>query len=87
MAQTKKEAVEEVKQEVVTDPFKEMVSIKLPKALDGDVNYCIASVNGRVYKIQKGITVKVPAPIAEVLKNSFVAEERAEMFIEANASK
>lgn len=31
MAQTKKEAVEEVKQEVVTDPFKEMVSIKLRK--------------------------------------------------------
>ena len=36
------------------------VSIKLPKEARGQSNYVIASCNGVVYKIQRGVEVEVP---------------------------
>ena len=83
------EVVEDIK---VAKPVKEkdawavMKTIKLDKALPGEENYVIASVNGRVFKIKKGIPVEVPAPIAEVLEHSMQAEEAKDMFIESKAN-
>lgn len=86
MAATKNEnatkEVKVIKDTVPYDPWKDMVQVRLPKATNGELNYQIASVNGRVYKIQKGVPVSVPAPIAEVLKHSFKAQDEADMFIE-----
>ena len=64
------------------DPWKDMVEIRLPKPLMNEENFVIASVNGKVFKIKKGIPVKVPAPIAEVLEHSLEAEEAADMYIQ-----
>lgn len=64
------------------NPWKDMVKIKLPKAPRGESNYIIASVNGKVYKIQKGVTVDVPRPIAKVIENSMNDADRADEFIE-----
>lgn len=66
----------------VKDPWEQMVTIKLPKLNDGSANYQIASVNGRVFKIQRGVSVEVPMPIAKVLQNSEDAREEADAFIE-----
>ena len=74
-----KKAVKEV------DPWKQMVEVKIPKTADGSANYIIASVNGKVFKVMKGVNVKVPAPIAEVLEHSFEAQDEAELFIAAQA--
>lgn len=87
---TKKEAVTAAEEEVKTavkavkekDPWLDKVMIRLPKPLPGQENYIIASVNGRVFKIKKGIDVSVPAPIAEVLEHSLEAEDAAALYIE-----
>lgn len=65
------------------DPWKKMVEIRLPKATDGEPNYIIASVNSRVFKVKRGVKVKVPAPIAEVIENSFEEQDEADAFIES----
>lgn len=65
------------------DPWSEMVEIKLPKAPRGGDNFQIASVNGRVFKIKRGETVKVPAPIAEVLANAEAMHEEADAYKDA----
>ena len=68
------------------DPWKVMKTIRLEKAAPGQDNYVIASVNGKVYKIKKGVEVDVPAPIAEVIEHSREAEEAADMYIESKAN-
>ena len=75
-----------VKKVAEVDPWSQMVEIKIPKTSDGSANYIIASVNGRVYKVMKGVNVKVPAPIAEVIEHSFEAQDEAELYI-AGASE
>ena len=86
MATKKEEAVvEEVKKPVSKaekDPWTKMVDIRLPKPFPNEENFVIASVNGRVFKIKKGVPVSVPAPIAEVLEHSLEAEEAADMYIQ-----
>lgn len=69
------------------NPWKKMVEIRLPKAPRGGDNFQIASVNGRVYKIKRGETVSVPAPIAEVLENAEKMHDEADAYIEAKQSK
>lgn len=88
---TKKEAevvedVKAVKPVKEVDPWKVMKTIKLDKPAPGQDNYVIASVNGKVYKIKKGVEVDVPAPIAEVIEHSQEAEEAADMYIESKAN-
>ena len=84
---TKNEAVvAETKTEKKVDPWKDMKTIRLEKAAPGQENYVIASVNGKVFKIKKGVTVDVPAPIAEVIEHSREAEEAADMYIESKAN-
>lgn len=68
------------------DPWEQKVSVRIPKTADGSSNHVIASVNGRVYKVMKGVNVDVPAPIAEVLEHMFEAEEAAELFIASHAN-
>ena len=67
---------------VAKSKWEEKITIRLPKANPGEDNFLIASVNGRIFKIQKGIEVEVPRPIAKVIKNSLDAEAEAEAFIE-----
>lgn len=71
----------------VTNPWDKKVEVMLPKATNGDSNYLIASVNGRVFKIKRGVKVEVPAPIAEVIEHSFNAQNEADEFIDAKTEK
>ena len=68
------------------DPFEKKARIKLPKAPRGEENFVVASVNGWTCKIQKGVEVDVPEPIAEVLRHSEQAQDRADEFIEKMTS-
>lgn len=77
---TTKDKVEE------TSVWSKMKEILVPKATDGDSNYLIASVNGRVFKVKRGVRVEVPEPIAEVIENSFKAQEDADAYIEGLTS-
>ena len=73
-------------EEPKVDPWKQKVTIRVPKTADGSANYLIASVNSKVYKVMKGVNVDVPAPIAEVIEHMFEAEEAAELFIASHAN-
>jgi len=52
----------------------------IPKKDKHDDSLFVA-VNGRRILVKKGETVSLPAPFAEVIRNSFIAEEQAEKFI------
>jgi hypothetical protein len=67
----------------IEDLWKQMVTVRLPKATNGEANSVIASVNGRVFQIKRGIEVDVPAPIAEVLRHSMEAEAEADEYLES----
>ena len=84
IAELEAEVMEQPKKEV--DPWQQKVAVKIPKTADGSANYIIASCNGRVFKIMKGVQVDVPAPIAEVLEHMFEAEEAAELFIASKSN-
>ena len=79
-------AAKPVKKAKEVDPWEQKVAVRIPKTADGSANYIIASVNGRVFKIMKGVQVDVPAPIAEVLEHMFEAEEAAELFVASHAN-
>ena len=76
----------EKKAPAADDPWSKKVTIKLDKPAPGQDNYVIASVNGKVFKIKKGVVVDVPAPIAEVIEHSQEAEEAADLYIESKAN-
>lgn len=97
MATTKKAVVEEktaetmaapveAKEVVEKDPWETKVKIHIPRATNGEPNYIITSVNGRTFKVQRGMDVVVPAPIAEVLQHSFEAQEEALRFIDQHSN-
>lgn len=61
------------------------VRVKLPKLGAGEENYRIVGVNGKLYKIQRGIWVDVPEAVAEILDSSDAMIEKAEEFYEKNS--
>lgn len=61
-------------------PWDEKIPITTPRlAGSKEQPDIIASVNGRVFSIKRGVTVEVPKPIYEVLERSFKAEMQAEI--------
>ncbi|WP_242622669.1 hypothetical protein [Lachnoclostridium sp. Marseille-P6806] len=65
---------------------KKTVTVRLPKAIDGESKYQFVAINGRTYQIEKNKNVEVPPEVAEVLRNSLEAQEEADEFNEANAA-
>lgn len=62
---------------------KDTVTISLPRAERGQENFITASVNGKVWKLQRGVEIEVPRSLAEVLKNSRDAAIQADDFVES----
>ena len=48
-----------------------MVKILLPRGRKNEENFVIVSVNGRNYKIMKGVEVEVPEAVAQVLEKGY----------------
>lgn len=46
----------------------------------------IVSVNGRSWKIMRGVEVKVPRCVAEVLENAQMMAEEARRYVDERAS-
>ena len=49
-------------------------------------NFVIVSVNGRSFKIMKGVQVEVPDYVAEVLENSRMMAETARRYVDERAN-
>lgn len=60
--------------------------IYLPRGRKNEENFIIVSVNGRSYKIMKGVTVEVPVCVAEVLENSRMMADAARRYVDTMAN-
>ena len=62
-----------------------MVSVTIPRGRKQEENFVIVSVNGRSFKIMKGVQVEVPDYVAEVLVNSRMMAEEARRYVDRMA--
>lgn len=63
-----------------------MVRILLPRGRKNEENFVIVSVNGRSFKIMKGVEVDVPDFVAEVLENAEMMAEMARRYVDKMAN-
>lgn len=63
-----------------------MVKILLPRGRKNEENFVIVSVNGRIWKIMRGVEVSVPDYVAEVLENGRMMAEAARRYVDERAS-
>ena len=61
------------------------VKILLPRGRKNEENFIIVSVNGRSWKIMKGVEVEVPDFVAEVLENAEMMAETARRYVDKMA--
>lgn len=66
--------------EAVEEPT---VLIRLPRAVNGEEDTLFVGVNGKGYRIKKGVDVAVPRSVAEVLRNSEAAKDAALRYAES----
>ena len=64
----------------------QMVSVTIPRGRKQEENFVIVSVNGRSWKIMKGVQVQVPGYVAEVLENSRMMAETARRYVDERAN-
>ena len=62
-----------------------MTTIMLPRGRKNEENFVIVSVNGRSFKIMKGVEVQVPRYVAEVLANNARMAEEARRYVDRMA--
>ena len=67
------------------DRAAETVSVTIPRGRKQEENFVIVSVNGRSFKIMKGVQVEVPDYVAEVLVNSRMMAEEARRYVDKMA--
>lgn len=77
----------EVKNLKETACAEKMVKVKLPKAREGEEPEVFVGVNGKAWRIRKGVEVELPEYVAEVLRNSERADDHLDEFLEANKGK
>lgn len=86
MAETTKKVIEK-STAIGSDYWKQEVEIRLPKATNGEQNFMFVSLNGKAFKIKRGEKVKVPAPIADMIEESFADQDMADEYINALIAK
>ena len=57
------------------DPWLDMREISLPRPGKGEETHVLVGVNSRYVRVKKGVAVKVPRPIYEVLDRMMEAEQ------------
>ena len=67
------------------DRAAETVSVTIPRGRKQEENFVIVSVNGRSFKIMKGVQVEVPDYVAEVLVHSRMMAEEARRYVDRMA--
>ena len=64
----------------------QMVKILLPRGRKNEENFVIVSVNGRSWKIMRGVEVEGPLCAAEVLENARMMESTARSYVDRMAN-
>ncbi len=63
-----------------------MVKTRLPRLRKGQADETVG-INGKMYKIKRGVEVEVPENVAQVLEQSERQREKAYAFIEDAANR
>ncbi len=66
--------------------MEKMSKVFLPRGRKNEENFVIVSVNGRNYKIMKGVEVEVPECVAEVLENGRIMADTARRYMDTMAN-
>jgi hypothetical protein len=75
----------EIKQGGTAMSNTKMTQILLPRGRKNEENFVIVSVNGKSWKIMKGVEVSVPVYVAEVLENGRRMAEEARRYVDKMA--
>ena len=75
----------EIKQGGTVMSNTKMTQILLPRGRKNEENFVIVSVNGKSWKIMKGVEVSVPVYVAEVLENGRRMAEEARRYVDKMA--
>lgn len=67
------------------DMAEKTVSVTIPRGRKQEENFVIVSVNGRSWKIMKGVQVQVPDYVAEVLENARMMADTARRYVDKMA--
>ena len=67
------------------DMTEQMVALTIPRGRKQEENFVIVSVNGRSWKIMKGVQVQVPDYVAEVLENARMMADEARRYVDRMA--
>ena len=59
-----------------------MARIIIPRGRRTEENFVIVSVNGKNYKIMRGVEVEVPECVAQVLENADMMAQTARAYME-----
>ena len=57
------------------------VNVSLPRATGREEDFVFVGLNGKGYTVRRGLTVRVPRPVAEILAEARRQEQRREAFI------
>ena len=68
------------------DMTERMVALTIPRGRKQEENFVIVSVNGRSWKIMKGVEVQVPDYVAEVLENAQMMADTARRYVDRMAN-
>lgn len=59
----------------------DLISVTLPRASGREENFVFVGLNGKGYTIQRGVTVRVPRPVYDILAESRRQQERQADYI------
>ncbi len=57
------------------------VSVTLPRATGREEDFVFVGLNGKGYTIRRGVTVRVPRPVYDILAESLRQQQRQQDFI------
>lgn len=63
------------------DPMQELVTVTLPRATGKEENDVFVGLNGKGYRIMRGIPVRVPRPVRDILAEAESQQRRQAAFI------
>ena len=64
-----------------SDPMRELVTVSLPRATGKEEDVVFVGLNGKGYTIRRGVAVRVPRPVYEILAESQRQEQRQRDYI------
>jgi len=83
----KAEPKTEIIEEKPVDAMTVMETVYLPRPTGKEENYVFVGLNGKGYTIMKGMPVKVPKPVADILNESLRNEQKADRWDEEQQAK